>query len=72
LSESASLRPEDKGDMFSIKRMIWLMKENIKNSKKSKILIQDYVDMYLEGAKFFKFFGSAMAMTALGKSIDIC
>lgn len=41
------------------------MKVNIENSKKGKILIQDYVDMYLEGAKFFKFFGSALTMTAL-------
>jgi len=53
------------GESFSIKRMVWLMKENVENAKTGKMRIQDYVDVYLEGAKFFKYFGSAMSMTAL-------
>ena len=27
--------------------------------------------MYLEGAKFFKYFGTAMTLTAAGKSINL-
>ena len=43
------------------------MKTNLNNAKKRKMLIQDYVDMYREGAKFFKYFGRALAYTEIGK-----
>ena len=31
------------------------------------MLIDDYCEAYLEGAKFFKYFGRALALTEAGK-----
>ena len=43
------------------------MKTNNKNSEIGKMLIDDYVDMYREGAKFFKYFGRALQYVEIGK-----
>ena len=43
------------------------MKTTIITAKQNKLLISDYVDMYREGAKFFKYFGRALAYTEIGK-----
>jgi len=43
------------------------MKSNMKNADSGKMLINDYVDMYREGAKFFKYFGRALQYVEIGK-----
>lgn len=32
-------------------------------AKEGKMLIDEYIDLYLEGAKFFKYYGRALSLT---------
>ena len=47
--------------MFSIQRMMGLLRTNLEAAKTGKMKISDYVDMYLEGAKFYRYFGRSMS-----------
>ena len=53
--------------MFSIKRMTYLMRSNLNTTELGKINILDFVDMYDEGAKFFNYYGPALAIGQTGK-----